>query len=140
MQTKGLYNSLFGTEKLPKEPAPLANEASNDLKKYNKVLKNAYEKEVADIKEKRKNVCCHLALTVESTTLIRMWHGSVGDDDNEDGAKACSFLQERFQRVQTPTVVILMEQVAWLQLQDFEDFLGLFIRGQELLTRLQEAG
>ena len=53
MQTKGLYKSLLRTEEQPNEPAPLANGASNDEKNHN-VLKDAYEKEVVDIKEKRK--------------------------------------------------------------------------------------
>ena len=60
MQTKVLYKSLIGTEEQPNEPAPLANRTSNDEKKNHKVLKDAYEKEVADIKEKRNNVRCHL--------------------------------------------------------------------------------
>ena len=55
MQTKGLYKSLHGAEEQPNEPAPLANGASNDEKKNHKVLKDAYEKEVADIHEKRNN-------------------------------------------------------------------------------------
>ena len=49
--------SLLGSEEQPNEPAPLANGASNDEKKNHKVLKDAYEKEIADIKEKRNNVC-----------------------------------------------------------------------------------
>ena len=55
MQTKGLYKSVLGTEEQPNEPVPLANGASNDEKKNHKVLKDAYEKEVADIKEKWNN-------------------------------------------------------------------------------------
>ena len=56
MQTKGLYKSLLGTEEQPNEPESLANGANNDDKKNHNVLKDAYEKEVADIKEKRNNV------------------------------------------------------------------------------------
>ena len=56
-QTKGHYKSLPGTEEQPNEPAPLANGASNDEKKNHKVLNDAYEMEVIDIKEKRNNVC-----------------------------------------------------------------------------------
>ena len=80
MQTKGLYKSLPGTEERPNEPAPLANGASNDEKKKHKVLKHAYEKEVEDIKEKQNNVWCHLALTLDATTLMLMRHECVGDD------------------------------------------------------------
>ena len=60
MQTKGLYKSLLGTEEQPNEPATLANEASNDEKKKHKVLKDVYEKEVANIKAKQNNVWCDL--------------------------------------------------------------------------------
>ena len=88
MQTKRLYKSLLGTEQQPKEPAPLANEASNDEKKNQKVLKDAYEKEVADIKEKRNNVWCHLALTLDVKTFLLMRYDCVGDDGIGDDAKA----------------------------------------------------
>ena len=84
MQTKGLYKSLLGTEEQPNEPVPLVNAATNDEKKNHKVLKDAYEKEVADIKEKRNNVWCHLALTLDATTLMLMRHDCVGDDGTGD--------------------------------------------------------
>ena len=128
MQTKGLYKSLLGTEYQPKEPAPLANGGSDDEKKNNKVLKDAYEKEVADIKEKRNNVWCHLALTLDAGTLMLMRHDCVGDSGIEDGAKAWKLLQKRFQSVETPTVVNLVAQLARLQLEDAEDLESLFTR------------
>ena len=87
-QWKGLYKSLLGTEEHSNEPAPLANGASNDEKKNHKVLNDAYEKEVADIKEKRNNVWCQLALTLDATILMLMRHHCEGDDGIGDGAKA----------------------------------------------------
>ena len=140
MQTKGLYKSLPGTEEQPNEPAPLANGESNDEKKNHNVMKDAYEKEVADIKEKRKNVWCHLALTLDATTLVLMRHDCVGDYGIGDGANAWKLLQERFQSVETPTVLTLVAQFARLQLEDADDLDSFFNRGQELLTRRQEAG
>ena len=69
---KGLYKLQLGTEEQPNEPPTLANGAKNDEKKnHKKVLKDAHEKEVADIKEKRNNVWCHLALTLDAKTLVR---------------------------------------------------------------------
>ena len=130
MQTKGFYKSLLGTEEQPNEPAPQANGASNDEKKNHKVLKDAYEKEVVDIKEKRNNLWCHLAVILDATTVMLMRHDCVGDDGIEDGAKAWKLLQERFQSVETPTVVILVEQLAQLQLENAEDSDSFFIRGQ----------
>ena len=87
MQTKELYKSLLWTEEPPNERASLANGASNDEKNH-KVLKDAYEKAVADIKEKRNNVWSHLALTLDATTLMLMRYDCVGDDGIGDGAKA----------------------------------------------------
>ena len=104
------------------------------------MLKDAYEKEVADIKEKRNNVWCHLALTLDETTLMLMRHDCVGDDSIGDGAKAWKLLRERFQSVETPTVVTLVAQLTRLQLEDAEELDSFFIRRQKLLTRLQEAG
>ena len=115
----------------------MANGATNDEKKNHKVLKDAYENEVADIKEKRNNVWCHPALTLDATTLMLMRHDCVGDDGIGDGAKAWKLLQERFQGEETPTVVTLVAQLARLQLEDSEDLDNFLIRGQELLTRLQ---
>ena len=76
-------------------------------KKNHKVLKDAYEKEAADIKEKRKNVWCHLALTLDVTTLMLMRYDCGGEDGIRDEEKALKLLQENFQSVETPTVVTL---------------------------------
>ena len=140
MQTKGLYKSHFVTEKQPNEPAPLANAASKGEKKNHKMLKDAYEKEVADIKEKRNIVWCHLALTLDATILMLMRHDCVGYDGIGDEARAWKLLQEKFQSVEMPTVVTLVAQLARLKLEMAEDLDRFFIRRQELLTRLQEAG
>ena len=111
MQTKGLYKSLLGTEDQPNEPAPLANGASNDQKKKHKVLKDAYEKAFADIKEKRNNLWFHLALSLDATNFLLMRYYCVGNDGIREGAKAGKLLNERFQSVETPT---LMAQLARL--------------------------
>ena len=49
-----------------------------------------------------------------------------------------SFCKRDFSE-ETPTVATLVAQPARLQLEDAEDLDSFFIRGQELLTRLQEA-
>ena len=131
MQTKGLYKSLLPTEEQPNKPAPLANGVSYDEKKNHRVLKDAFEKEVADIIEKRSNVWCSLALTLDATTFMLMRH--------DVWEMTAVEMQEKFQIVEPPTVVTLVTQLAQLQLKDAEDLDSFFIRGQELLTRLQEA-
>ena len=84
---------------------------------------------------------CHLPVTLDATTLMlkRYDYDCVRDDGIGDGAKAWKILQERFQSVETPTVVTLAAQLARLQLEDSEDLDSFFIRGQELLTRLKKA-
>ena len=94
MQTKGLYQSLLEAEERRNQPSPLANSASNDEKKNHKLLKDAYEKDVADINEKRNNVWCNLALTLDAITLMMMRHDCMGDDGIGDGAKAWKLSQE----------------------------------------------
>ena len=96
VQTKWLYKSLFGTKEQPNGPAPLANGVSKDKKKNYKVLKDAREKEIADIKEKRNNAWCHLELALDETTLKLMRHYCVGNDGIEDVAKALKLLKEKF--------------------------------------------
>ena len=64
----------------------------------------------------------------------------MGDDGIRDGAKALKLLQKRFQSVDTPRLVTFVAQLARLQLEDVVDLDSFFIRGQELLTRQQEAG
>ena len=146
MQTKELYKSLLETEEQSNEPAPLANGASNDEEKNHKVLKDAYEKEVVDIKEKRNNVWCHLALTLDATTLKLMRHDCVEDEGIADSAKSWRWSKglEDFVREISECGDAdsggLVAQLARLQLEDAEDLDSFFIRGKELLTRLQEAG
>ena len=140
MQTKGLYKSLLWTEEQPNEPAPLANGESNDKKKNHKMLKDACGKEFAEIKEKRNNVLCHLALTIDATTLMLMRRDCVGDNGIGAGANAWKLLQARFQSVESTKRVSLVAQLARVQLMDSKDQDIFFIREQELFTRLQEAG
>ena len=96
IQKMGLYKSLLGIEEQPNEPAPLANGASKDEKKNHKVLKDAYEKEVADFKEKRNNVRRRLALSLDATIFMQMRHDCVEDDGIGYGAKTWSFCKRDF--------------------------------------------
>ena len=47
---------------------------------------------------------------------------------------------KRVQSVEMPTVVTLVAQLALLQFEDAEELDSIFIRGEELFTRLQEEG
>ena len=56
IKTNGLDKLLLGTEEQTNCPTAMTNEASNDVSKNHKVLKDAYEKViVVDIRDKRNN-------------------------------------------------------------------------------------
>ena len=115
MQTKGVYKSILGTREQPNEPAPQANGASNYEMKNHKMLKDAHEKEFEDtemFKERGKIVWCHLALTLEATTPKLMRNVCVVDDGIGEGTTATKFLRLRFQRMEMPTVVTFVVQLA----------------------------
>ena len=75
MQTKGLCKALLGTEEQPNEPAPLDCGSRNE--KNHKVLKVVNGKEVAF--NNKRNMWCHLALTLDVTTHMLIRHDCVGD-------------------------------------------------------------
>ena len=112
MQMEEIYNSVLGTEEQTNEPASLANGAGHEQKKNRNAQKDAFEKEFADIKAKLNNLWCHPALTLSATTLMLMRHDCVGDNCIGDDAKARKLLQERFQSVNTPSMVALVAQLA----------------------------
>ena len=130
IHTKGLYKSQLGSEEQPNEPLPLANGAKTCEKKNPKVLMDAYEKEVALIREKRNNVWCHLALTLDATTLLLIRHDSEGDENLGDWSKAWRLLPERFQNVEMLRVVTLAARLARPQLEDSENVDSFFIKGE----------
>ena len=59
MQTMGLHKSLLGIKEQTNGTAPLAKSVSNDQKKNYKVLKDAYEKDIAEKQKlRRKEIMC----------------------------------------------------------------------------------
>ena len=66
LQVKGFCNSLLGTEGQP-ERASLTNRANKVEKRNHMVLKDAFEKEFADIKGNRNNVWCNIK-TIKTTS------------------------------------------------------------------------
>ena len=140
MQTKQLYKTLMGTEEQPEEPPELEEGATNPERERHRQAVAEYEKRVSELNEKSNSVWCNLALVLDTTTLMLIKHDCLNDNGTGNGTKAWKMLQERFQSVETPTVVSLVSQLARLQLRRGEDLDTFFIRGQELMTRLGEAG
>ena len=68
-------------------------------------------------------------------------HDCLSPDGTGDGAKAWRLLQQRYSNVEKPTVVLgLVRQLSRLQLREDEKLHEYFIRSQELMSRLSEAG
>ena len=97
-------------------------------------------KEIEDINERNNSVWCHIALALDKTSLMYIRHDCLSQDGTGDGAKAWRLLQQRYSNVEKPTVVSLVRQISRLQLGEEEKLHEYFIRAQELMSRLSDAG
>ena len=140
MQTKGLYKSLLGKEVIPQEIPLLAEDASEQQRAERETKVQQRNKEIEDIKERNNSVWCHLALALDKTSLMYIRHDCLSKDGTGDGAKGWRLLQQRYSNVEKPTVVSLVRQLSRLQLGEEEKLHEYFIRSQELMSRLIEAG
>ena len=140
MQTKGLYKALLGKEIIPEEIAPLAEDASNEQKTAWDAKVRERNKQIEEIKERNNTVWCHIALALDNNSLLYIRHGCLSSDGVGDGAKAWRLLQQRYSNVEKPTVESLVRQISRLQLDENEKLSEYFIRAQELMSRLTEAG
>ena len=67
-------------------------------------------------------------------------HDCLSKDGTGDGAKGWRLLQQRYSNVEKPTVASLVRQLSRLQFGEEEKLHEYFIRSQELMSRLTEAG
>ena len=85
------------------------------------VSKDAYEKEIAVFEEKNNNIFCHLTRTIDTKNLMVMRYDRVEDDVIGYEAKKLEPLaRENSLCRQTLTTVVLVVQMARLNLDDFE--------------------
>ena len=140
MQTKGLYKSLLGKEIIPDEVADLPEDSSEEQRAQRGAKIHERNKELENIKERNNSVWCHIALALDKTSLMYIRHDCLSQDGTGDGAKAWRLLQQRYSNVEKPTVVSLVRQLSRLQLGEDEKLHEYFIRSQELMSRLTEAG
>jgi hypothetical protein len=140
MQTKGLYKALLGKEIEPEEITPLAEDASDEQIAAREAQVQQRNKQIEEIKERNNTVWCHIALALDNNSLLYIRHDCLSSDGDGDGAKAWRLLQQRYSNVEKPTVVSLVRQISRLQLNENEKLSEYFIRAQELMSRLTEAG
>ena len=138
MQTKGLYKALLGNEIVPEEIAPLAEDVSNEQKAKWEAKVQVRNKQIEEINKRNNTVWCHITLALDNNSLLYIRHDCLSSDGVWDGAKAWRLLQQRYSNVEKPTVVSLVRQISRLQLD--EKLSEYFIRAQELMSRLTEAG
>ena len=132
--------ALLGKEIIPEEIAPLAEDASNEQKTAWDAKVPVRNKQIEGIKERNNTVWCHISLALDNNSLLYVRHDCLSSDGVGDGAKAWRLLQQRYSNVEKPTVVSLVRQISRLQLDENEKLSEYFIRAQELMSRLTEAG
>ena len=137
---ESLYKALLGKEIIPEEIAPLAEDASNEQKTAWDAKVRERNKQIEEIKERNNTVWCHIALALDNNSLLYIRHDCLSPDGVGDGAKTWRLLQQRYSNVEKPTVVSLVRQISRLQLDENEKLSEYFIRAQELMSRLTEAG
>ena len=140
MQTKGLYKSLLDKEVLMPEVTPLTEAATAEEREEWAAQVEQRNQQIKEIDERKNSVWCHIALALDKTSLMYIRHDCLSPDGTGDGAKAWSLLQQRYSNVEKPTVVSLVRQLSRLQLGEDEKLHEYFIRSQELMSRLSEAG
>ena len=140
MHTKGLFRTVMGNDDLPEaEPTLPENPNADQMTAYNTKMQERAVL-IQQRKDNRNTVWSHLALVLNNTTLMYIKNDCVAADGYGDGTKAWRLLQEKFCSVERPTVVSLVGQLAKLRLGSEEDLDDYFVRSQELMTRLSEAG
>ena len=140
MHTKGLFRTVMANDDLPEAEHTLPeSEIAGQQAAYDaKMQKRAVL--IQQRKDNRNTVWSHLALVLNNTTLIYIKNDCACSDGYGHGTKARKLLQEKFCSVERPTKVTLLGQLAKLRLESEEDLDDNFVRSQELMTRLSEAG
>ena len=122
------------------EPATLGDAPTNEQREAHRVATDEFENNKRKFRDDKNTLWCMLALILDSISLMLIRHDCVGKDGLSDGTRAWNLLKEKFRSEESPTVVTLVSQVARMQLKPEEALHECFIRAQELMTRLSDAG
>ena len=140
IQTKNLFETLAGTAVESVEPAALGDAPTNEQREAHRVATEEFENNKKKFRNDKNTLWCMLALTLDSTSLMLIRHDCVGKDGLSDGTRAWNLLKERFRSEVSPTVVALVSQNTRMRLKPDEALHKYFIRAQELMTRMSNAG
>ena len=117
-QTKGLFDTLTGDDRLPAQSVRLGNDATDEARAAHDAAQEAHRRAVDDIEKRENTLWCYLAMVLDSTSLMLIRHDCVDRKGLGDGPKAWGLLEERFRSNETVTVVSVTRQLAHLTLQD----------------------
>ena len=140
-QTKGLLETLHGTETIRRPPAALPKEPTEA--QQNAVNAQMEARRASEIQSTRKNkntFWCYLVMVLDSTSLMLLKHDCVDANGLGDGQKDLHLWQQRFRSDEKVTVDSVMRQLARLYLKEDEGLHHCFIRAQKLLNRLLHLG
>ena len=141
MQTKGLFSAVMGQDDTPDELEQLVDGATAEQRSEHETKVAEREKIMKGIKNRNNEVPCNLVLVLDNTTLMCLRSDCFNQSTGfGDGALAWKMLLERFNSSERPTVVSRVGQLAKLRLGPTEKLDDNFVRSQELMIRLSDAG
>ena len=138
---EGLFSAVMGQDDTPDELEQLVDGETAEQRSEHETKVAEREKIMKGIKNRNNEVWCKLVLVLDSTTLMCLRSDCFNQRTGfGDGALAWKMLLERFNSSERPTVDSLVGQLAKLRLGPTEKLDDYFVRGQELTTRLSDAG
>ena len=141
MQTKGLFSAVMVQDDTPDELEQLVYRATSEQRSEHETKVAEREKIMKDIKNRNNEVWCNLILALDNTSLMCLRSDCFNQRTGfGDGALAWKMLLERFNSSERQTVVSFVGQQAKLCLSPAEKLDDYFVRSQELMTRLSDAG
>ena len=130
-----------GTVQCCDEMEPLVDGATAEQRSEHGTKAAEREKIMKGINNRNNEVWCNLVLVLDNTTLMCLRSDCFNQRTGfGDGALAWNMLLDRFNSSERPTVVSLVGQLAKLRLGPTEKLDDYFVRSQELMTRLSDAG
>ena len=130
-----------GTVQCCDELEPLVDGATAEQRSEHETKAAEREKIMKGINNRNNEVWCNLVLVLDNTTLMCLRSDCFNQRTGfGDGALAWKMLLDRFNSSERPTVVSLVGQLAKHRLGPTEKLDDYFVRSQQLMTRLSDAG
>ena len=116
MHTRGLFETVMGTDDLPEAEPTLSEKPNADQQAAYDTKMQERAVLMQQRKDNRNTVCYHLALVLSNANFMYINHDLVGTEGYGDSTKAWKLLQEKFCSKERLTVFSLVGQLAKLRL------------------------